>query len=100
MENQEDQLPQLLSIELMRLGGRLVSSVQGHLKRWDVSTPQFNVLRILYVRDEEKGVSCQTVIDRLLTPVPDLTRLLSGWKSADGCSGFATHMTAEFDGVN
>ena len=84
MEDRGYELPQLLSIELMRLGGRLISSVQGHLKRWEVSTPQFNVLRILYVRDEGDGVSCQTVIDRLLTPVPDLTRLLTrleerGW---------------------
>ena len=84
METEENELAQLLSIELMRLGGRLVSSVQGHLKQWDISTPQFNVLRILYVRDEGEGVSCQTVIERLLTPVPDLTRLLSrleerGW---------------------
>ena len=84
MEVNENELAQLLSVELMRLGGRLESSVQGHLKQWDISTPQFNVLRILFVRDEGEGVSCQTVIDRLLTPVPDLTRLLSrleerGW---------------------
>ena len=84
METEENELAQLLSVELMRLGGHLVSSVQGHLKQWDISTPQFNVLRILYVRDEGEGVSCQTVIERLLTPVPDLTRLLSrleerGW---------------------
>lgn len=84
MDRTDNELPQLLSVELMRLGGRLISSVQGHLKQWDVSTPQFNVLRILYVRDEGEGVSCQTVIDRLLTPVPDLTRLLArleerGW---------------------
>lgn len=84
MEAKENELAQLLSVELMRLGGRLESSVQGHLKQWDISTPQFNVLRILFVRDEGEGVSCQTVIDRLLTPVPDLTRLLSrleerGW---------------------
>ena len=84
MEVKENELAQLLSVELMRLGGRLESSVQGHLKQWDISTPQFNVLRILFVRDEGEGVSCQTVIDRLLTPVPDLTRLLSrleerGW---------------------
>ena len=84
MDKTDNELPQLLSVELMRLGGRLTSSVQGHLKQWDVSTPQFNVLRILYVRDEGEGVSCQTVLARLLTPVPDLTRLLArlderGW---------------------
>ena len=84
MDVKHNELAQLLSVELMRLGGRLESSVQGHLKQWDISTPQFNVLRILFVRDEGEGVSCQTVIDRLLTPVPDLTRLLSrleerGW---------------------
>lgn len=85
MERNEDvEIAQLLSVEVMRLGGALVASVQNHLKQWDISAPQFNVLRILYVRDEGEGVACQTVIERLLTPVPDLTRLLSrleerGW---------------------
>ena len=64
MENQEKQLPQLLSVELMRLGGRLVNSVRGHLKRWDVVRP--NLMSCGYSMFETKeGVACQTVIDRL-----------------------------------
>jgi DNA-binding MarR family transcriptional regulator len=42
-----------------------------------VTLQQFNVLRILYVRDDEDaGLSCQEIGRRLINRVPDVTRLL------------------------
>jgi DNA-binding MarR family transcriptional regulator len=42
-----------------------------------VTLQQFNVLRILYVRDENgAGLSCQDIGRRLINRVPDVTRLL------------------------
>jgi DNA-binding MarR family transcriptional regulator len=43
-------------------------------KAHDLSTTQYNILRIL--RGTEEGLSCSEVGERLITRVPDITRLL------------------------
>ena len=37
--------------------------------------PQYNVLRILYVNDPGIGLSCSRIGERLISRVPDITRL-------------------------
>lgn len=41
-----------------------------------ITNPQYNVLRILYVRDDEHGMPCSEISQRLIHRVPDVTRLL------------------------
>ena len=76
MEVEENELAQLLSVELMRLGGR--QSVQGHLKQW--TSARLNSMSDSLCEDEG-GVSCQTVIDRLLTQF-GLNKALSRLKTS------------------
>lgn len=46
-------------------------------QEYGVTHQQYNVLRILYVRDDGgHGVSCSDIGTRLVTRVPDITRLL------------------------
>ena len=60
-----------------RLGELLAGEVDDLFAAWGLTLLQFNVLRILYVRDvERKGISRGGIEARLIRRVPDVTRLL------------------------
>ena len=53
----------------------LQARVAGMLKRHDLSPVQYNMLRILRGADGE-GVTCTQACERMLSPDPDITRLM------------------------
>ena len=59
----------------MYLSGQMVDREHFELfKRYDLTSAQYNILRIL--KGAGEPVSCSYILDRLLTKVPDLTRLI------------------------
>ena len=67
----------------VRLGGVLNVEVDEFFAPWGITALQFNVLRILYVRDpERRGISRGTLESLLIRRVPDVTRLLDRMESA------------------
>jgi len=69
-------------IELVRVHEKLYSELQHFFADHGVTMQQFNVLRILYVRDDGGGLSCHQIGERLLNRVPDITRLLDRLEKA------------------
>ena len=66
-----------------RLGATLTMEIDAFFRKWGVTVHQFNVLRILYVRDpERKGLSRGYIEARLLQRMPDVTRLLDRLETA------------------
>ena len=66
-----------------RLGAMVTMEVDEFFKGWGITVLQFNVLRILYVRDpERKGLSRGFIEARLLQRMPDVTRLLDRLETA------------------
>ena len=66
----------------VRLGERLNAEVDEFFRPWGITALQFNVLRILYVRDaERRGISRGTLESLLIRRVPDVTRLLDRLES-------------------
>jgi DNA-binding MarR family transcriptional regulator len=67
----------------VRLGGMLNLEVDEFFRPWGITVLQFNVLRILYVRDEERrGISRGALESLLIRRVPDVTRLLDRLEAA------------------
>jgi DNA-binding MarR family transcriptional regulator len=64
-----------LLLSLMRTAESLANALARLLKTEGLSQPQYNVLRILRGAGEE-GRSCSDIGDRLVSRVPDITRLL------------------------
>ncbi len=61
-------------LELLRTSDRLTRGAVGILKAEDLSSTQYNVLRIL--RGSPEGLPCGEIGRRLITREPDITRLL------------------------
>lgn len=61
-------------VSLWRTADLLSRSVEKVLKSGDVSTTQYNVLRIL--RGAPEGLTCSEIARRMITRDPDITRLL------------------------
>jgi DNA-binding MarR family transcriptional regulator len=61
-------------LELLRATDRLTRGAAGVLKAEDLSSTQYNVLRIL--RGAPEGLPCGAIGRRLITREPDITRLL------------------------
>lgn len=61
---------------LLRCADALATQWSRFFSPWDITLQQFNVLRVLYVRGEGEGLSCHQIASRLITRVPDITRLL------------------------
>ena len=61
-------------LELLRTTDLLTRNPAQVLKGEDLSSTQYNVLRIL--RGTPEGLSCGEVADRMITRDPDITRLL------------------------
>jgi DNA-binding MarR family transcriptional regulator len=75
--------PQQVYILLAVNYGKRLSELNGLLGVHGLSEPQYNILRILKGAGP-RGLSCQGIADRLLTRLPDITRLLdrlekAGW---------------------
>jgi DNA-binding MarR family transcriptional regulator len=63
-----------LFLELLRTTDTLTRRMAHLLKGEDLSTTQYNVLRIL--RGAAEGLTCGEVANRMITRDPDITRLL------------------------
>ena len=61
-------------LELLRTTDQLSRRLAGVLKDEDLSSNQYNVLRIL--RGSPDGLACGEIGDRMITRDPDITRLL------------------------
>ena len=61
-------------MDLVRTADILSRPVAQLLKREDLSSTQYNVLRIL--RGSPDGLSCGEIANRMITRDPDITRLL------------------------
>jgi len=67
----------------VRLGDTLNTEIDEFFRAWGITARQFNVLRILYVRDpERKGISRGAIEARLMRRMPDVTRLLDRLEAA------------------
>lgn len=62
-------------VSIVRVHERISYRAKALLKTRGLSQPQYNVLRILRGAGPE-GLPCQRIGERLLTHVPDITRLL------------------------
>ncbi len=76
-------------LSLIRTSDRLAGDVDRFLKQHGISQPQYNVLRILRGAGSE-GLASLAVADRMVTRVPDVTRLLDriaakGWVKRERC---------------
>lgn len=60
---------------VIRTAEMLMRQIGTVLKDWDLSQPQYNILRILRGAGDQ-GLSCRAIGDRLVTLDPDVTRLL------------------------
>jgi len=65
---------EILYLALLRTGDMLSRAVDQLLKTEDLSSNQYNVLRIL--RGEPGGLACGKIGSRMITRDPDITRLL------------------------
>ena len=65
---------EILYLALLRTGDMLSRAVDQLLKTADLSSNQYNVLRIL--RSEPQGLACGKLGNRMITRDPDVTRLL------------------------
>ena len=72
-----------VTVMAVRLGNLLTAEGDGFFQNWGVTLYQFNVLRILYVRDPDRqGISRGAIEARLIQRGPDVTRLLDRLESA------------------
>ena len=65
---------ELAFLELLRTADQLSRRLAGVLKDEELSSNQYNVLRIL--RGSPEGLACGEIGDRMITRDPDITRLL------------------------
>ena len=67
-------------LTLMRSGDCLHRAMQQRLKPYGLTATQYNVLRILR-KSQGNGLTCSTIGSRMVTPEPDITRLLTRLKA-------------------
>jgi len=75
-------------LNVMRTHSVLLAEAELLLKQFDITVPKYNVLRILRGAKkngecDERGMPSLEVADRMITRVPDITRLVDGLE-ADG----------------
>lgn len=68
-------------LALVQVHEALSSSVSALFKEHELTSAQFNVLRIL-VQGPTEGCSCQDIKEQLIHRVPDVTRLLDRMEAA------------------
>jgi DNA-binding MarR family transcriptional regulator len=67
-------------LNIMRTSDCLHRALQRKTKDWGITSTQYNVLRILRGA-QPQGLTCSAVGDRMITAVPDITRLLARMKA-------------------
>jgi DNA-binding MarR family transcriptional regulator len=67
-------------LNLMRTSDCLLRAFQRRSRHWGVTSTQYNVLRILRGA-QPRGLTCSAIGDRMITEVPDITRLLARMKA-------------------
>lgn len=67
-------------LNLMRTADCLQRALQHAARPWGITATQYNVLRILRGAHPE-GLTCSAIGDRMITAVPDITRLLARLKA-------------------
>jgi DNA-binding MarR family transcriptional regulator len=76
-----DSLEQEALLNIIRTSSRLMDAMEDLLKPYGISGTQYNVLRIL--RGAEENALCRNELrDRMLTRMPDMTRLLDRMEEA------------------
>lgn len=70
-----ESLAQEVVLNVMRTAATFRKGVSEALKPFDLTAPQYNILRILRGAPED-GLPCSEVGDRLISQDPDVTRLL------------------------
>jgi DNA-binding MarR family transcriptional regulator len=68
------------ALNVARTHDRLQSGVARFFKEYGISGAQYNVLRIL--RGEGKPLPCQEISGRMITQLPDITRLVDRLEAA------------------
>lgn len=63
-------------LNVLRTADCLERAFQHRTRQWGVTSTQYNVLRILRGAEPE-GLTCTAIGDRMITAVPDITRLLA-----------------------
>jgi DNA-binding MarR family transcriptional regulator len=66
-------------LNLLRASDCLNRALHLKMRRWGVSSTQYNVLRILRGA-QPQGLTCSAIGDRMITAEPDITRLLARLK--------------------
>lgn len=67
-------------LNLLRTSDCLHRAFQRRSRDWGVTSTQYNVLRILRGA-QPRGLTCSAIGDRMITAVPDITRLLARLKA-------------------
>lgn len=67
-------------LNLMRTADCLSRALQREIRKWGITSTQYNVLRILRGA-QPTGLPCSAVGDRMITAEPDITRLLARLKA-------------------
>ncbi len=67
-------------LNIMRTSDCLHRAFQHRARHWGVTSTQYNVLRILRGA-QPQGLTCSAIGDRMITAVPDITRLLGRMKT-------------------
>ena len=75
-------LEQEAYLNLLRTAALLSDSFEQVLRPWDITGAQYNVLRILRGAEPD-GLCRNDVRDRMLTRMPDMTRLLDRMEQAE-----------------
>lgn len=63
-------------LNILRTSDCLHRAVQRRTRNWGITSTQYNVLRILRGA-EPQGLTCSAIGERMITEVPDITRLLA-----------------------
>lgn len=67
-------------LNVMRTSDCVERAFQHRTREWGVTSTQYNVLRILRGA-QPQGLTCSAIGDRMITAVPDITRLLARMKA-------------------
>jgi DNA-binding MarR family transcriptional regulator len=67
-------------LNLMRTSDTLHRAFQRKIRKWGITSTQYNVLRILRGA-QPRGLTCAAIGSRMITAEPDITRLLGRLKT-------------------
>lgn len=86
--NPFESLRQEVFLNLIRTSDQLAREVETLLKSYEISSPQYNVMRIL--RGENQPMRVHQIAERMVTPQTDISRLVermagNGWIERQRC---------------